>query len=331
MTDTYIDQLIIDYRNAVGAGEKTALRDLTREWLKIEAGLDADISALAAEIERRIAAGEIVTEQMLWKMESYKRTLAKMETLIAEYSQSAVGYISGVQKDAYILGVSKANDLVIAELHHAGLNAPYWERLNTEAVQAALNVMNKDNPFYASLYKAYGDLAGAFRSALANGIARGQGVTQLATSMRDAIGIGSNRSLTIAQTEMSRAYRSGTIAQYRSSEVVTYYVRLVKKETACLACLVLDGQKYALEEDMQDHPRGFCDVIAKVQGIPLPIWEKGSTWFRNQSSEYQQSLMGPTRYDMWKDGTKLNDFITLKDDPVWGKQPAILPIRDIGG
>ena len=325
-----IDVIIQEYREAIEASDNMALRALTNEWIKIEMGLDADISALSAEIERRIAAGEVVTEQMLWKMDSYKRTLAKMETLISEYSESAGSYILGVQKDAYILGVGKANGLVTSELRSAGLNAPYWERLNTEAVQAALNVMNERNPFYQGLYEAYGDSANAFRSALANGIARGQGVTQLATSMRDAIGIGLNRSLVIAQTEMSRAYRSGTIAQYRSTGVVTYYVRLAKKETACLACLALDGQKYELAEDMQDHPRGYCDTLCKIQGVPLPTWEKGSTWLRNQDEERQREIFGNTRYDMWKEGTKLNDFITLKDDPVWGLQPAIVPISQIG-
>jgi len=326
---TEIDTLIQEYGDAIRASDNAALRLLTSEWIKIEIGLESDIYALAAEIERRKLAGEIITEQMLWKMDSYKRTLVKMETLIAEYSDSAGSYILGTQKDAYLLGVSKANGLVMAELHTAGLNPPYRERLNQGAVQAALNIMNERNPFYKSLYEAYGDSANAFRSALAEGIARGQGVTQLATSMRDAIGIGLNRSLVIAQTEMSRAYRTGTIAQYRSTGVVTYYVRLVKKETACLACLALDGQKYALAEDMQDHPRGFCDVIAKVQGVPLPTWEKGSTWLRNQDAERQREIMGSTRYEMWKEGTKLNDFITLKDDPVWGKQPAIVPIGEI--
>ncbi|OGO13259.1 MAG: hypothetical protein A2Y53_06960 [Chloroflexi bacterium RBG_16_47_49] len=324
-----IDQIILDYRNAVSAKDMAVLADLTRAWLKVEQGLESEISALAGEITRRLASGEIVTEQMLWKMQSYRRTLAEMERLIVSYNQVAIDIIAKAQYEAYLLGVTKANEIVIAELVSAGLTPPYWEKLNKDAIEAALGVMNDKNPFYASLYKDYGDSANAFRQALVEGIARGQGVSQLALGMRDATGMGLNRSMLIAQTEMSRAYRSGTIEQYRGSGVGSYYVRLVKKDTACLACLLKDGERYELAEDMSDHPRGRCDLILKIQGVPLPSWEHGSTWFRNQSAEYQQSLMGPTRYEMWKDGTPLDSFIHLKDDPIWGKQPAIIPIRDL--
>ena len=207
-----IDQLILDYRNAISAKDMATLEDLTRAWLRVERGLEADIASLAAEIERRVALGETVTDQMLWKMQSYHRTMANMETLIASYNQTAIEIIGKAQSDAYLLGVTKANDLIVAEMYSAGLTPPYWERMNKDAIEAALGVMNDKNPFYASLYKDYGDATGAFRQALIDGIARGQGVGKLAEMMRDATGMGLDRSLLIAQTEMSRAYRSGTIA-----------------------------------------------------------------------------------------------------------------------
>lgn len=255
-----IDQIIQDYRNAIAARDMQVLADLTSSWMKVEQGLEADIAALASETARRIASGEIVTEQMLWKMQSYRRTLVEMEGLIAKYNKTAVDLIGKAQLDSYTLGVWKANDLVIAQINSAGLTPPYWERLNKDAIEAALGVMNDENPFYVTLGKDYGDAAEAFRQALADGIARGQGVIQLADGLNDAIAMGLDRSMLIAQTEMARAYRSGTVEQYRESGVVTGYRRLAKKETACLACLVLDGEYYELAEDMEDHPRGYAEL-----------------------------------------------------------------------
>lgn len=327
-----IDKIINEYRQAIAAKDVAALEDLGREWLVVEQRLQADIDALAAEIARRTANGEILAEQYLWKMQTYQRTLADMERYINEYNGSAVSMIERYRKDAYTLGINYAEELTVAELNSIGVLNPYWERMNDRAINSALGALSEQSPWIQSLYLDYGDAAAAFRGAVVNGIARGVGVGQLAKDMTDAVGMGANRAMMCAQTEMARAYRSGTVEQYRQSGVVEYYVRLVKKETACLACLVLDGEKYQLEEDMQDHPRGYCDVIAKVKGVPLPKWEKGEEWLKRQDEPTQRRIMGNTRYEMWKNGdAKLTDMVYKKDDPFWGKQPAIKPLKNTRG
>lgn len=328
-----IENIIKQYQDLIRAGDRATLERLAFQWQKVEWGLESDIQALTEEIARRTLAGEAITQQMLWDMESYRRSQVSMEKLIGEYNQSALNIMDRAASDAFILGVNKADDLITAEMMLAGVMPPYWERLNVEAFNAMRAAQEFGSPLRALIDKDFAEVADAFNFALLDGIGRGMGVTQLAAALRDAVSVGLDRSMLIAQTEMGRAYRSGTINSYRESGVVEYYVRLVKKETACLACLALDGQKYLLEDDMQDHPRGYCDTIAKVKGVDLPDWEKGNEWLARQSEERQREIMGDARYEIWKaDGKKdLDAFATFKDSAEWGLQPAIVPLRETQG
>jgi len=324
-----IETIAIQYRAALDAMDNSTLEALTAEWLKVEQGLQRDINALAAEIARREAAGEVVTQQMLWDMGSYRRTMANMENLIDQYRIDASGIIARAQYDAGWLGVLNANDVISANFYANGLAPEFWERLNVEAVENMMATLNNQTPWVQKLTAIYGADVAALQSAMIEGIARGYGDRKMAEMMRDALSIGLNKSLLIAETEMGRAYRYATVQQYQESGVVVGYKRLVKKETACLACLLLDGEYYEVESQMEDHPRGFCDTIAVVAGVGAPAWELGSDWLLHQDPERMQEIMGDARYQLWQDGIKLQDLIYKRDDPYYGLQPAIKALKDL--
>lgn len=325
-----VDEIIKQYRDAIDGKVEFVTNRLVRSWQNVIDELDADISALSAEIERRMLSGEIVTQQMLWDMESYRRTQKEMLKLVDGYTKGAEAVIREGGENAFLLGVDKADALLRAEYRSVGALTPFWERLNVDAYNAAFGATSVFSPLYDLMKDTYGDTTGAFQASLLNSIARGYGAVRMANEVKDALGLGLDRSLLIAQTEMARAYRTGTVNQYRKSGVVEYYVRLVKKETACVACLVLDGEKYELEEDMQDHPRGYCDVIAKVKGVPLPEWEKGKDWFEKQSEDYQKKVLGKGKYELWKSGqVKLDDFAKKVHSDKWGDAPAVVSLKDV--
>lgn len=326
-----IEYMAKQYRAALDAQDSLAVGQLTQHYLRMEQSVQRDINSLAAEIRRRELSGEIVTEQMLWDMGSYKRTMANLETAVMQYNQDAGGIISAAQKDAGWLGVSQANDIIAASFYGNGLSPVNWERINHEGVEQMIATMNRETPWYGKLYDVYGADVAAMRDAMITDLGRGLSETVMAEHMRDALDIGLNKSLLISETEMGRAYRNGTVQQYQESGVVTGYLRLVKKETACLACLMLDGEHYDVAEQMEDHPRGFCDVIAQIPGVPDPEWEKGSDWIEHQDEDRQREIMGDTRFELWQSGTSLKDMVTFREDPFYGRQPAIESLKNTPG
>jgi hypothetical protein len=107
-------------------------------------------------------------------------------------------------------------------------------------------------------------------------------------------------------------------------------MRICKKDGSCLSCLILDGELYDTESELEDHPNGRCSVIPIVRGQDAPEWNKGRDWLESQSPEKQIEVMGRTRWDMWQNGTPLDAFAGKSHSDVWGDAPRVVPLRDLG-
>jgi len=106
---------------------------------------------------------------------------------------------------------------------------------------------------------------------------------------------------------------------------------MVKKATACFGCLMLDGQRFELADDLTDHPRGKCDVIADVMGMGRPDWELGKDWFQDLTPDQQAARMGKIKYQMWQNGeVSLDDLIGWTRSDIWGDHPRIKTLRELG-
>jgi hypothetical protein len=148
--------------------------------------------------------------------------------------------------------------------------------------------------------------------------------------MANGMGMGLERALLIARTESARAYRTGSLEQYRESGVVRGFKRLVKKATACLACLMLDGETFDLESELNDHPRGKCTAIPLVQGIGDPKYQTGEQWFKTLGAEQQRNMMGDARYEGWKAGQfGLSDLARSTSNDVWGNSPRVATLEEL--
>lgn len=139
--------------------------------------------------------------------------------------------------------------------------------------------------------------------------------------------------MTIARTEVNRAYREANLETMRSSSVVRGYRRMCYKPTACFACLMLDGEYYDKNEDFSDHPNGKCTIAPVTKHfdpINEPGWETGPEWFDKQDEETQRRLMGAGRYDLWKQqGIKPRDMVYVKENKVWGGSPTAKTVESL--
>lgn len=319
------------YRQAFDASDDAIGLKLAQEYHKAIDAVRAELTELTHLIADKKAAGEVITEQMLWKEQTYRRWIASLQKQMEVYSNRAIDIIDTGTRDRFLLGAKSAEDILTASFRSVGALNPYWERVDVKGVEAMYGFLDNKSPLYKLIKNSYGTQVDEITSAMLTSYMRGFTAGSMAQAMLDASSMTLNRALLIAQTETARAYRFGQVEQYRKSGSVEYFVRFVNKYTACAACIALDGEKFAIAEDLYDHPRGCCNVIAKVKGVPMLGWEKAQDWITKQPEDYQVKVFGKPRYDALKSGQlKLGDFLSIKQDPTWGASPGIKSLKELG-
>ncbi|NBT33509.1 MAG: hypothetical protein EBT13_16860 [Rhodobacteraceae bacterium] len=150
------------------------------------------------------------------------------------------------------------------------------------------------------------------------------------------------RAETIARTEMLRASREAQRLQYESNPAVNGYRRVATQDSrVCLACLALSGTLHKTAEIMPSHPNCRCVMVpvtpslAEITGDPsIPDLRPGAITSDNILTGLNEKeivgIMGPKRYELFKNGTPLVDMVEVRMDPRWGPTTRVKPIKDIG-
>jgi hypothetical protein len=314
------------FREQMDARDERLMSMLGRRWIEMEKELQSAMEALAEEMARR-SAEETITEQLVRRSERFESLRKQMEEQAASFAEDAARIIADAQADALEAGMQSARFAISASASAAyGIT---FNRLNISAVEAMIGFAGDGSPLWTLLLKDFGAAVDGLIRALVTGVATGQGVNKIIRAMIDGFGMGLDRAILIARTETQRAYRMGAAAQYRESGVVTGFMRLVKKEGACLGCLLLDGETFELKDEMDDHPNGRCVAVPIVRGVDPPEWEKGPEWLKKQSEEKQRAIMGDKRYELWKSGVPLEDMASKVHDDVWGDSPRPTPVSQL--
>jgi hypothetical protein len=100
----------------------------------------------------------------------------------------------------------------------------------------------------------------------------------------------------------------------------------------------MDGELFDLDQEMESHVNCRCTPVPVTKGWdeilgPLGIdtssmddssvtddFQSGSDWLDSQDESVQQSVLGNTGYDAWKnnDDVTLMDFVGRSSNPEWG-------------
>ena len=119
----------------------------------------------------------------------------------------------------------------------------------------------------------------------------------------------------------------------QSSRAVRGYRRMCYPDTACFACLMLDGEFYPIDAEPCDHPNGKCSFVPVTKHFDPgndPSWQRGRDWFMEQDEETQRKLMGAGRFDLWKQGSvDPRDMVYIKPNDVWGGSPAVRTLESL--
>jgi len=161
---------------------------------------------------------------------------------------------------------------------------------------------------------------------IAAGFREGLDPSDIRQRARNGLGGSMARALTISRSEVSRAYRGGSMAQARESlgreprAGWTWTAEIGADPPPCVVCLSMHGSWHTLEESLDSHANCRC---VQAFGMEPPSDQKpqtGEEWFDEQPEDLQLAILGPSAHREWKAGkVALADFVMETDDPRWGR------------
>lgn len=328
MPESEVARLVRLQKEALLRHEADEMRALARRWLQVEKALEAEMLKTALAL----AEEGVLTEAMILRDARFQRLLWQARAEYAKFADDFEKRAEALQEYALEKGLSDAAKALDLSIEEARL-ALDFEMLNVEAINAMIGMSADGTPLRNLLMNSYPDAAGGMLDSLLKGMTLGLNPKKIAEEMAREFGIGLQKALLIARTEMMRSYRLATLEQYRASEVVTGYKRLaIKDDTTCLGCLMQDGETYDTAEEFSEHPNGRCQLVPVVRGAGAPEWTTGKDWLAGLSEEKQREIMGDARFELWQSGqVALEDLSTLKEDATWGGSFVPTPLNQLGG
>ena len=135
--------------------------------------------------------------------------------------------------------------------------------------------------------------------------------------------------MTIARTEMLRAYREGTRRRYAEAGIREWIWLSAQDRRTCPACLALHGKRFKVDEPQRGHPNCRCTMVPAIPGVDYGI-ESGEAWLRRQPLEVQEAILGKRGAEWFREGVvKLDDFLAFSDSERWGGMYVTRSQKDI--
>ncbi len=330
MAESEVVKAIRKQREEIARNEIDTLKRMAKLWVPSYKYLKKQVDALTALIQAKRNKGEPVEIEYIHSLDRYKTMMAQAKKMIRDYNKAIAGQIRGTEAEMVDIGHNNAKQIInIAEP-----DDPLWTRVNKRETRIMAAMTADESPLDNLLAKSFGQMKEGMESALITGISTGQGSSWIAQQLMKAAEIPEQRALLIARTEVNRTYRQSNWEQMRSSRAILGYRRMCYKDTACFACLMLDKEFYPVDAEPTDHPNGKCSFVPVTRHFDPgadPGWESGRDWFEHQDPDTQRSIMGPGRFDLWKQsGVDPRDMVYIKPNDIWGGSPAVRSLEDMG-
>jgi SPP1 gp7 family putative phage head morphogenesis protein len=314
------------------ARESAQMQEMARQWLNVERALEANITALAREMDDRRLAGLPVKHWHVARMERHHELLRQLSKELTTYNDYANNVITDGQRTMAQLGLNHSATAINATLSEQARIGAFFDVLPIDATEQMVGLAGNGSPLNTLLREAYPTAAQGITDALVRSTALGINPRETARrAVQDGLAQGLNRILTISRTEQLRVYRESSRSNYEKSGIVSSYRRLATKDDrVCAGCLMDDGTVYAVTDIMPEHVQGRCSLIPVVDGVKRVEWQTGPDWFREQPDATQRSILGAGRFDAWKDGKfDLDEVVRVTPNATWGGSIGVRPLNEL--
>lgn len=367
-----IEQLSEEYQLRLLRHERKAASEMAKAyhsaWLRIRKKLDE----LEEERQRLLSAGEDIPMVWFYNNERYRSLLKQVSDELQKFASYAEDKTLEQQAQAVRQGLSDAEELALLALGEVpvGINIK-WFSLNRRAVETMVGMNQPGSPLHM-LFSAFGaEGLSLAKTALEDALILGQGPRDVARALRDALGVSLTRALTIARTEMLRAYRTANLASYRENRHIVKgwkWMATLDGRT-CPSCFAMHGKEFGVDEKFSSHPNCRCtaaavtpswEEIGNRYGLDLSeldqrdvetmesLMAKGYTeeqanqyLMRNLTGEQafgmldektQQEILGKAKFLAWKDGAfEFADLSVMTHSPIWGDGRKVASLVELLG
>lgn len=309
------------YRLALRRNEAEVVQSMVEAWRGVEATLIQEFERFA----ERLGTAESLTPGQLLRLGRFQSLLGQVQGELIRYEQ----VISPLSEVGQRMAAEQGQAMAAEILRGLGVS---FNRLPMGAVENLVGLARAGQPLAALLEPMYGQAAAGIMRELTTGLALGHGPRAIARRMaRDGLSDGLNHLLLVTRDQYNRSHRLAAMQTYRSSGVVTGYVRRCARQAGrtCVACIILDGEFFTLDEMFESHPQCRCTMIPAVRGVNYSTLGSGREWFESLGREEQMATMGGARYEAFQAGDiSWEDMVRHTSHPVWG---AGVQVASLGG
>ena len=299
------------YRRQVDRLEDEAIMQMASAFRVLKDGVITELRKLGEPdpLPMNARYNQIIGPQITMKLDSY---VTKVDAVVTDLSHktAALGAASADESAKWVVPKDQQN----------------WRRIDV----AGLFVGGIFNAGKDALRKIPSAVTGKIEELVgqAMGMAE-QGLDWLLNQVGDILSGAWSGFQRVIRTLAEQLFRKAQQEQ-RQRIPVKSWRRVANHQTACLACLMLEGTIYDKEEDFGDHPNGRCYIVPCGPGAQSE--RTGKKWLEEQDEETQRKIMGKGRFEAWKAGElDLDSMTTVKPDPVTGiPQPSIVPLKELG-
>lgn len=346
MAEPKLYQSIQKFKTSLLNAEKESAIRLVTAYGRIYQNLQDRVRALEADIVEI----ENPTPAQVGRLTRYRTLLSQTADEMNKYAAVLDNEVAVMRTRAVQDATNQARQLVQQALPNLPIRAQtaimaQFDRLPKEAVTSLLGALQKGSPLNELLNEFGNKAALELGNTILQGVAAGYNPRKVAAQIEANLGGNLSRALTISRTEMLRAYRTASLANYAAnSDVVKGWRWMVTKQTdspPCLACLALDGRQFGTNElFMKAHPNCRCapepvSVSYKDMGLNVdepPGRETGKQWFDKLSETEQKQFFSKAGWDAYKSGkVSLDDFIGLQQSKDWGDSYVEKSLKEIQG
>lgn len=340
-----IQQVVAHYRQQLNQHDAQAQQTLSDAYKRTLASIQPALDRLYQQIADKQANGDAVPLSWLYeqhRLEDIKRLITQQVDLYGSHTQMTV---AALQHQGVALGMQSAQAQLQASVPHG----VHWQfgMPDTHAINDLVSASQPGSPLH-DLFSTFGSQAASdVAGKLITGITLGQGPRMVAASVAQALDIPRARALTIARTEMLRAYRSAALENYKANDDVVggWIWSADLSPRTCAACIAMNGTKHTLDETLDSHPNCRCAMLPEtkdwsdilgplgidtsgIQNTTVNI-QSGSDWLDNQDEATQQAILG-NKYDGWSNGDfSLEDIVGTSDDPNWGGSIYVKSLKQL--
>lgn len=315
----------LQYKTALDGRTGYQYLQMRDYWIAVRSSLYSQAQTVAQEILERFPDGG-ASMQWVRELDYYRALTEQADNVIAQYGSWGQTYTLQQVLDEYRISADEAVNLINIE-RTQGMG--YFKGLARPQLEMMAGFAQADAPL-GKLFAGIGEGAREqLTASLMEGLAKGMPNKKIAELMVSNFNIPFVRANLIARTEVNRAHRASSLETYQNHKI-RRFKRMASKQRACMACLMLDGQIYTSEHELDDHPNGACVMVPWVDGADEPTWDYGKDYFMGLSEEEQRKRMGNAYYEAWQRGDyQLDDLARIQKNRVWGGSPQVVPLKEL--